>query len=171
MRVYACWSRKFLNVLRENFNGIWNLTKSLNVLFLHILQKVRSSGNKLYDLCEECDINFFHEYLFGQYCIDATKRWYHQDRCSATLREVYVAFKTHYNRRLNVYSQEKHNTMKLSKMKTTPRCMCDGSLKHALTWWKYHMECHEYFCNLHGYQLITESEVDVVVHKDYENPY
>ena len=61
--------------------------------------------------------------------------------------------------------------MKSSKMKTTPRCMCDESLKHTLTWCKYQMERHEYCCNLHDYQLIMEGEVDDVVHKDYENAY
>ena len=45
--------------------------------------------------------------------------------------------------------------------------MCDGSLTHVLTWAKYHMERDKYYCNLHGIQLVTEGEVDDVVHQDY----
>ena len=80
---------------------------------------------------------------------------------------VYVVFEVHYNRRIDMYSHKCGKPMKSSKVKSTPMYMCDGSLKHALTWCKYHMEHNKYYCNLHGYQLITEGELDTVVYKNY----
>lgn len=121
----------------------------------------------IYDLCDDCDIDFCHKYLFAEYVIEAAKRWYCENRLSATLRELYVVFEVYYNRRLDIYSHELGKPIKSSTCKETPRCMCDGSLKHVLTWAKYHMERNEYYCNLHGVTLITKGEVDKVVHKDY----
>ena len=56
-----------------------------------------TSGNDptLYNICKDCDIDFCHEYLVGEYCVAATKRWYHKNKCSAILREAYVIFKVH----------------------------------------------------------------------------
>ena len=115
-----------------------------------------SNNTTLYKICNDCDIDFFHKkYLFWEYCVEATKRWYCENNCSAPLREAYIVFKVHYIRRLGVYSHVQNGTMRSSKVKYTPRCICDGSLKHAITWCKCHMECHEYYCYLHGYKLIT----------------
>ena len=113
-----------------------------------------------YGLCEDCDIDYCHEYLFGDYCIDATKRYYCDDRHTACLKQAYVVFESHYNRRLDVYSFNKKKKIRKDTVRPIPRCMQDSALKHVLEWCKYHMERNEYWCHMNNYMLITVDNSD-----------
>ena len=95
----------------------------------------------IYNHCNEYDINYCHKFLFGKYCVESVKKWYCENNFSATLREVYVVFGVHYNTCICIYSHSKDGIFRSTKVKSIPRCMCDGAPKHALTWCKYHMEC------------------------------
>ena len=113
-----------------------------------------------YGPCEDCDVDYCHEYLFGDYCIDATKRYYRDNRHTATMKQAYVLFEAHYNHRLDVYSFDKTKKIRKDTVKEIPRCMADGALKHALEWCKYHMERNEYWCHMNNYRLITVGKLD-----------
>ena len=52
-------------------------------------------------------------------------------------------------------------------MKHKPRCICDGVLKHTLTWCKYHMECNQYYCLTNSYKLVTKGDLDDLMNKDW----
>ena len=113
-----------------------------------------------YSLCSDCHNDYCHEYLFGEYCIEAVKRYYRDHRYIATLLEAYITFETHYNRALDLYSVEQKKIMRCDRVKKTPRCMEVGSLTHALDWCKYHMQRNEHWCLVNQHRLITVGKSD-----------
>ena len=42
--------------------------------------------------CEDCDIDYCHLYLFGEYCIAAVKRYYCNNKYIAMLRGACIVF-------------------------------------------------------------------------------
>lgn len=92
--------------------------------------------------CQDCAIDYCDEYLHGGYCACAVKRYWEENKYTATVRNAYVVWITHYNRRLDnkSYRDNLEGYLRDSQMSKPPLCMKDGSLKFSLQWIKWQIE-------------------------------
>ena len=100
--------------------------------------------------CEDCFLDACCEYLYGPYLVAAVKRYYEENPHIATLRDAYVYYIGHFNRRLDIHSyHESGNAERLraSEITKPTKCMKAGSLKYCMEWvnWQLHHGPHAAF--------------------------
>ena len=59
---------------------------------------------KINNNCKDCYHDCCDEYRFGEYCVAAVKRYWKENKYTATLKDAYVHFTAHYNRALDWHS-------------------------------------------------------------------
>lgn len=95
--------------------------------------------------CDDCEyIDICDEFRFGSYCVAAVERYYKENKYSATEKDAYIVYTSHYNRALDFHSFNPNcnrKGMRSTEVTRPPHCMQEGSLKHVLHWVKWNKEC------------------------------
>ena len=102
-----------------------------------------SQDYKIHQNCTECYHNCWEEYLFGQYCVAAVKRYFDENKYTASVKDAYVVFVEHYNRGLDwrsFESDDHEERFRPSTTKKPPYCMKHGSLMFAMQWTTWQIE-------------------------------
>ena len=97
---------------------------------------------KVNNNCDDCYADCCDEWRFGEYCVQAVKRYWNENSHSATIKGAYTTFVAHYNRVLDWHSFGEGDTHRLRPTKVTqsPHCMRKGSLLFAIQWIKWKIE-------------------------------
>ena len=98
--------------------------------------------HRLNDDCDDCDLSACHEFLFGDYCVAAVRRYFNENSYIATIKDAYVTFVVHYNRAIDYtgFVEADHHKIRPTTVSKVPSCMRMGSLRFACQWVKWQIE-------------------------------